>query len=734
MKISMLRLLKLSGWLALFLTLTVLPARAFTLGGPFEDWQDNNLSYGFVGDINAPKNLGEEYRWNTPYVYYAFDASFLDYFGSNGVVAIEKAIKILSNHLSFQGVSQYSEDLSEVPVDATRINHQAEALHLLDLKSLALHLLVEQLGLAEPDRYTWTLRDRIPNLTCPSYIYNVIKRNFDPVTLAPSSYVNGALYSYRIFELCPTPDRADAVEYLVDPVNTPFTAVASQGIASEFSDVNETDQGAVHHGRFFMSLTRDDVGGLRYLLKPTNRNVESVPASALQIYTVPTQTNLLFTSNLTLLVNQALTNDAPALQALYPNLLITSTTPIYTNIVSTNFFAYFTNSPFAPAGTVVLVFQTNITTNVAIYFSHTFGNVVTNLAFGSGKVSLLTTEIGPKPFGIPGVLYTNVTVTPAVTTNFISGSYYILPTNSPCGAAIVSTQLVWVSLTTNTFVTATNDLTVTNVNGRQFSQSTVFYVTNYAFLINPVVCITNSVALREGIDKMFFIRRDFDSLLGRFFQPITNDYTLYAVTNSTRFPQKLTRVVDRPDIVFTASDLNDTLMSRTMIFNETTSLTNQATPLGGPGTIEAPVEFSFSKVGPLFRNSNPGFIDEASQFFLYQWGTFDGSTNAPIAYPIGNTIEDLESRVLMDFTPGTLPSATRGAAYSITLTGSGGFPPYRWELSPTSPALPPGLTLTEAGVLSGVPTVAVTNTVSLRMNDAGNRFVDRERIITVVAP
>jgi hypothetical protein len=67
---------------------------------PFDDWQIDTLSYqtAFVGafvsgppagtgqdiPLGGPMNLGEEYRWNMPTLYYAVDQSFLDYFGSNG--------------------------------------------------------------------------------------------------------------------------------------------------------------------------------------------------------------------------------------------------------------------------------------------------------------------------------------------------------------------------------------------------------------------------------------------------------------------------------------------------------------------------------------------------------------------------------------------------------------------------------------------------------------------------
>ena len=102
-------------------------------------------------------NLGEEYRWNIPVLYYAFDQTFLDYFGSNGVFAIEQAMAILNG---VSNVSSYSASLSEVPQEATRFNFRARALGLLDLKSAALHALVEKLGLADPVRYTWCLHGR----------------------------------------------------------------------------------------------------------------------------------------------------------------------------------------------------------------------------------------------------------------------------------------------------------------------------------------------------------------------------------------------------------------------------------------------------------------------------------------------------------------------------------------------------------------------------------------------
>lgn len=55
--------------------------------------------------------------------------------------------------------------------------------------------------------------------------------------------------------------------------------------------------------------------------------------------------------------------------------------------------------------------------------------------------------------------------------------------------------------------------------------------------------------------------------------------------------------------------------------------------------------------------------------------------------------------------PVALPNAVKGQAYSAslqTVTGlSGGVPPYTWNLDPTTP-LPPGLSLSSSGAVSGV--------------------------------
>ena len=171
----------------------------FALLGPFASWMEETNGFRQPGDIGGPMDIGSGYRWNVPIVTYGFDQSFLDYFGTNGVVAVESAIQILNDLPSASDIV-----LTNYPLDSESINYQAQAQNLYDLKSATLVALLEQMGLTQPIRYIFAFHqwDPIfpyylkkcnwPEGTIPNYI---VQRNFDPETLTPSQYVNGALYA-----------------------------------------------------------------------------------------------------------------------------------------------------------------------------------------------------------------------------------------------------------------------------------------------------------------------------------------------------------------------------------------------------------------------------------------------------------------------------------------------------------------------------------------------------------
>lgn len=237
-------------------------AMAFSLGGPPKGYQVQGIGYMLPGDIVAPMGLNEAYRWNVPLVTYAFDRSFILYFGTNGMNAVDEAFKILN---ALPPVGAMSADLSEFPTRTHAENYEAAVLGIYDLKSEVLSLVLEQMGLAEPERWVFALRARAVQTIGGVSItnYAVIKQNYDPVTLLPSSYVNTSLYTYTVVDPIPPLNYADAVEGnpIFDDDGVPDLSVASGGLSP---------------GIFWRGLTRDDVGGLRFLFRTNTLAVEDL--------------------------------------------------------------------------------------------------------------------------------------------------------------------------------------------------------------------------------------------------------------------------------------------------------------------------------------------------------------------------------------------------------------------------------------------------------------------------
>jgi hypothetical protein len=65
-----------------------------------------------------------------------------------------------------------------------------------------------------------------------------------------------------------------------------------------------------------------------------------------------------------------------------------------------------------------------------------------------------------------------------------------------------------------------------------------------------------------------------------------------------------------------------------------------------------------------------------------------------------------------------LPNGSQVQAYSATLAATGGTPPYTWTI--LSGSLPPGLTLSSSGVISGTPTGAGTYSFTVKVTDSAS--------------
>ena len=60
----------------------------------------------------------------------------------------------------------------------------------------------------------------------------------------------------------------------------------------------------------------------------------------------------------------------------------------------------------------------------------------------------------------------------------------------------------------------------------------------------------------------------------------------------------------------------------------------------------------------------------------------------------------------LTFSNAAPPAGVVNTSYTFTFTASGGIPPYKFSQSGSTNSLPPGLTLTSAGVVSGIPTAS----------------------------
>jgi hypothetical protein len=246
-------------------------ARGFSLHGQFKNWQVTELGYQLPGDIGGPQAGNEGYRWNVPVVYYAFDQSFITYFGKPGMSAVNAAFKVFNDLPPYSSITNDGYSLyikgQPIPTDVKGPqNFSLAAAGVLDVKSYVMQAIINEMGLVSPSRYTWTLRARntetVGNVTITNY--SVVKLNFDPVTSQPSSYVNGQLLDYTVEE----PIQIRGITY-ADAVEVP-ASLPSPYLSSAVADYT------LGPGEYFFGLSHDDVGGLRFLYNKNNFANESL--------------------------------------------------------------------------------------------------------------------------------------------------------------------------------------------------------------------------------------------------------------------------------------------------------------------------------------------------------------------------------------------------------------------------------------------------------------------------
>jgi len=733
----------LAGWQAAW-GFSYLGPETANLPNKADAWETTSIGYDLGIDVGTPRDIGQEYRRNIPIIYYAYDPSFLTFFGSNGVVAVDSAMAVMNN---LPNVDQL--DPTQYPFDSQGYNYEAMSLYMYDLKSTTLYLLVEQMGLAQPERYSWTLQSRMTTgAACPADVeYLVIQRNFATTNVPDtqiqySPYVNNLLYTYAIDELCPPNNPlAYTIPYSLDPLADQYTSVAS-GLLYNF--------GGLQYGGFYTGLTFDDVSGLKVLLSTNTINQERVTGSNLMTDSTNYATGeVLFPANTTTTNNtfgygtfnlgsllQAAATTAPAnLPALFPGLVVnTSGYYFYRTNVPTVTAAYAPPGNGYPYGSPQrLVVTTNYTTMIATQYITTFANIIVNNYYSNTPALLQTIATGVPngaPYGSPVTSKTNYT---SITLNEPSGDFYVLPQfagTNLCGSGVIYTILANVTYATNLIVSAATNapLAVTNTTGTTsitnagytYTQSLITWYTNYIYVGYPVTCAStaNPANLYEGIGHVQFVREDYDSLLGQVFQPETFNYSMVAVTNSQYITQNFTRTVTAPEIVMVASDvLNNNYVTRNLSFDTSQAIAGEA----GPGAILPITDFTFNTDVNTFYNGEPvdanpipasGYLPNQSTAYFppyLTWASYDATTNLPILYPSGADLQNLANQMLVLVSPSSLPGGTNGVFYDQQFTATTTrYSSWSWSAA----NLPPGLTLTNTlpsfspnnvGVLSGVP-------------------------------
>ncbi|MBA3973118.1 MAG: hypothetical protein C0504_02735 [Candidatus Solibacter sp.] len=179
----------------------------------------------------------------------------------------------------------------------------------------------------------------------------------------------------------------------------------------------------------------------------------------------------------------------------------------------------------------------------------------------------------------------------------------------------------------------------------------------------------------------------------------------------------------------------------TLIVGSALSITTPSLPAG---TVGQPYSASLAATG-----GSPPYTYQLVQgtlppgVTLNSAGVFSGTPASSGTYPIQTRATDTTGASAdkgfsiavqppaLDFTPVTLPQATRNSPYSASFTPSGAASGYSFTIY--SGALPAGLSMSGMGVVSGTPTASGTYSFTVRLM-AGSSYVDKVVQLVVGVP
>ncbi len=202
----------------------------------------------------------------------------------------------------------------------------------------------------------------------------------------------------------------------------------------------------------------------------------------------------------------------------------------------------------------------------------------------------------------------------------------------------------------------------------------------------------------------------------------TSNFTVQVTdANSVTATKSLSLTVVAPPLTVTTTSLPNG--TQNAAYSTTLTATGGTTPYSwsiSVGTLPAGLTLA-SSTGVI---SGTPTGTGTSNFTVQVTDASSATASKPLSITVGTTPPTV--------TTTSLPNGTQNAAYSVTLTATGGTTPYTWSIS--AGTLPAGLNLASStGMISGTPTGSGTSNFTVQVTDANSLTGSKSLSLTVIA-
>ena len=256
-----------------------------------------------------------------------------------------------------------------------------------------------------------------------------------------------------------------------------------------------------------------------------------------------------------------------------------------------------------------------------------------------------------------------------------------------------------------------------------------------AFLTTPVAIVSNTVYVASyhangghySIDNNYFSGKGVDNPpLHALADNLSGGNGVYAYGTGSTFPNQSYNAANYwVDVVFKAG--SPTLTSITVTPANPSIISGTSQQFAATGTYSDGSTQNITSQA-TWTSSNMGVATINSSGLATALSAGTTIISAALAGVTGSTVLTVQSAPLA-VTTTSLSNGVLSIAYSATLRGSGGTLPYTWSI--ISGSLPPGLTLTANGAITGTPTTTGTFSFTVQVRDASNPIQTATKPLTL---